>query len=135
MKILAVDFGKKRVGLASGDTSNKIAFPKGVLFRVDDEQVMRELLEVCSEGGYGKVVFGMPENLEGGDQQMKIVKNFIEIFVKISSIEVDTVDESFSSFEADSYLKDFKGEKVRMEEGDRDAMAAKIILERYFETL
>lgn len=132
MKVLAVDYGEKRVGLASGDDLSKIAFPKGVIFRKSDEQVIVDLLKICEEEGYKKVVFGMPLNAEGGNKQAEVVKAFIGKFKKASSVEVDTIDEGLSSFEADAYLADFSGKKMRMAEGDRDAMAAKVILERYF---
>jgi len=137
MKVLAVDYGSKRVGLASGDDLSKIAFPKGVIFRKSDEQVVEDLSKICEEEGYKKVVFGLPVNVEGGDRQVKVIEAFIEKFKKAcsltaSSLEVDTVDEALSSFEADAYLADFSGKKMRMAEGDRDAMAAKVILERYF---
>jgi len=132
MKVLGVDYGSKRVGLASGDDTSKIAFPKGVIFRKSDEQVVEALSKICEEEGYKKVVFGLPVNAEGGDRQVKAIEAFIEKFKTASSLEVEVVDEGFSSFEADAYLADFSGKKMRMAEGDRDAMAAKVILERYF---
>lgn len=138
MKVLAVDYGSKRVGLASGDTSSKIAFPKGVVFRKSDEQVVSELMGICEKEGYARVVVGLPfdmEDEEGKDRkglQYEHVSKFIEKLKKASSVEVIGVDERLSSFEADTYLGDFSGKKMRMEAGDRDAMAAKVILERYF---
>jgi len=142
MKVLAVDYGMKRVGLASGDDVSKVVFPKGVIFRKSDEQVIEDLLKMCDDFGYGKIVFGMPFNDEGGNKQADLVVNFIAKFKtalskKVShgiafELKVDTIDESFSSFEADEYLSDFSGKKMRIQEGDRDSMAAKVILERYF---
>lgn len=142
MKVLAVDYGIKRVGLASGDDVSKVVFPKGVIFRKSDEQVVHDLLKICEDFGYGKVVFGMPFNNEGKNKQAEIVGDFIIKFKNILekkssggvnvSLKIDTVDESFSSFEADEYLSDFSGKKMRIREGDRDSMAAKVILERYF---
>ncbi|HPU94642.1 MAG TPA: RuvX/YqgF family protein [Candidatus Gracilibacteria bacterium] len=142
MKVLAVDYGIKRVGLASGDDVSKVVFPKGVIFRKSDEQVVEDLLKICEDFGYGKVVFGMPINDEGKNKQAEIVDNFIAKFKIILEedfgegrelvLEIDTIDESFSSFEADGYLSDFSGKKIRIQEGDRDSMAAKVILERYF---
>lgn len=142
MKVLAVDYGMKRVGLASGDDMSKVVFPKGVIFRKTDEQVAEDLLKMCENFGYEKIVFGMPINDEGKNKQAEIVDNFIAKFKIILEedfgegrelvLEIDTIDESFSSFEADGYLSDFSGKKIRIQEGDRDSMAAKVILERYF---
>jgi putative holliday junction resolvase len=138
MKILAVDYGSKRVGLASGDSKNKIAFPKGVIERNDDLQVVSDILAICEDEGYGKVVFGLP--LDMNDEkgaQYQVIEQFISVFkekvIKEGvDLEIGTVDERLSSFEADSYLEDFKDKKMRKNNGDRDIMAAKIILERYF---
>ena len=65
MKVLAVDYGLKNVGLASGDSQNQIAFPKGVVVWRSEEQVVSELLGICEEDGYGLVVFGLPLDMDG----------------------------------------------------------------------
>jgi putative holliday junction resolvase len=138
MKILSVDYGSKRVGVASGDSVNKIAFPKTVLKGGDDEMVMKRLLDICSEEGYEVVVFGLPLDMsDEKGEQYQVVDGFVNGFRKEVGnrgveIEVETVDERLSSFEADQYLDDFKGAKVRKKDGDRDMLAAKVILERWF---
>ena len=142
MKVLAVDYGLKRVGLASGLFETKIAFPKGVIFRKeDDENVIKELLRICRDEGYDKVVFGMPYNMDGTKSKMhEIIQAFVAKFKGALlkeglSISVDVVDERLSSFEADAYvgdLPDAKRADLREKNGERDMMAAKVILERYF---
>jgi putative Holliday junction resolvase len=130
MKVLAVDYGLKRVGLASGDTSSRIAFPKAVLLRKNDKVLVDDILKICSEDGYEIVVFGLPFNMDGADGlQCDFTRNFISLFtdevrVRGLKLEIKEVDERLSSFEAEKY--DGSKEKV-------DMMAAKIILERYFE--
>ena len=138
MKVLSVDYGSKRVGLASGDSANGVAFPKAVLKGGNDEVVVGAILDVCEEEGYGLVVFGLPLDMsDEKGEQYKIVEGFVDGFRKEVSargveLEIDTVDERLSSFEADQYLNDFKGAKVRKKDGDRDMLAAKVILERWF---
>lgn len=138
MKVLAVDFGSKSIGMASGDSVNKIAFPKCVVQNKGDEYVIDEILRICEGGGYKEVVFGLPFDMDGGKgEQYGKVHGFIEKFkAMIGSRNVDLkvvcIDERLSSFEADQYLSDFKDKKIRKEFGDRDMMAAKIILERHF---
>lgn len=144
MKVLAVDYGLKRVGLASGLFETKIAFPKGVIFRKEnDENVIKELLSICRSEKYDKVVFGMPYNMDGTKSKMhEIIQVFVEKFKEAlegeglaDGVSVDVVDERLSSFEADSYvgdLPDAKRADLREKNGERDMMAAKIILERYF---
>jgi len=130
MKVLAVDYGLKRVGLASGDTESRIAFPKAVLIRKDDGTLVSDVLKICIEEGYKKVVFGLPIDMDGGEGlQYDFTKNFIsmlveEIRAKGLDLEIEEIDERLSSFEAEKYCK--SKDKI-------DMMAAKIILERYFE--
>ncbi len=136
MKILSVDYGSKRVGVASGDSVNKIAFPKTVINNKGEDYVIGEILRICEEDGYEMVVFGLP--LDMNDQkgeQYKIVENFVNRFKQgaLGRLKVEVVDERLSSFEADQYLGDFKGAKVRKKDGDRDMLAAKVILERWFD--
>ena len=139
MRVLSVDYGSKRVGLASGDSVNKIAFPKVVVENKSFSYVVKEILRICDEEEYKVVVFGMPLNMddEKGDQY-KVVSGFVDVFkgevsAKSLEVEVDVIDERLSSFEADQLMADFKGEKVRKKDGDRDMLAAKVILERWFE--
>lgn len=138
MRILAVDYGDKRVGLASGDSANKIAFPKQLIENRGDEGVLKDLLGICNSEGYEVVVFGLPYDMDGGKgEQYGKVEAFVDKFmeqVSISNfdIKVEVIDEALSSFEADEYLDDFKGKKVRKKDGDRDVLAAKVILDRYF---
>jgi len=139
MKVLGVDYGSKRVGLASGNLENKIAFPKDVLMNEGLGQLVSDLVGLCEEEGYGVVVFGAPFHMN--DEKSSIyneVSDFVDKFKKASvekglDLKVELFDERLSSFEADQYMVDFKGAKVRKKEGDRDMLAAKVILERWFE--
>ncbi|MBT3865185.1 Holliday junction resolvase RuvX [Candidatus Peregrinibacteria bacterium] len=133
MKVLAVDYGLKNVGLASGDSQNQIAFPKGVVVWRSEEQVVSELLGICEEDGYGLVVFGLPLDMDGGKgKQYQLTFDFVEKFKEVAvDIEVEVVDERLSTFEAKEVLSEMKG--VRKREGDKDVMAAKVILERWFD--
>ncbi|MBT3704893.1 Holliday junction resolvase RuvX [Candidatus Peregrinibacteria bacterium] len=139
MKVLGVDYGSKRVGIASGDLSNKIAFPKEVLTNKDADQLLSDLLNLCEDEGYGVVIFGAPFHMNDEESSIyKEVASFVKKFEKASverglGLEVELLDERLSSFEADQLMDDFKGKKVRMKEGDRDMLAAKVILERWFE--
>lgn len=138
MRVLAVDYGLKRVGLASGNSEARIAFPKDVILRKSDDQVVDELLRICREEGYDIVVFGMPYNMDGSkSSQHEITQKFIEKFKRTlesselrSVLKIEMVDERLSSFEADEYIEDLADSKRKI--GERDMLAAKVILDRYF---
>lgn len=150
MKVLAVDYGSKSVGLASGDLNSGIAFPKSVMKRnpgeEGDKKLIEDLLKICREEGYKIVVFGLPLEMDDKDGAgrksnqyffvEKLMKN-LESTAKESGIDIKVcgIDERLSSFEADSYLSNMglSGAKLSgREKGDRDMLAAKVILERYF---
>lgn len=130
MRILAVDYGLRRVGLASCDDRLGVVLPKQVLQRKTDSRLLDDLFKICIDEQYEKVVFGLPLDMDGGEgKQYFLTKRFADMFVKAVSdrglnFSVDFVDERLSSFEAEKYssMKD----KI-------DMMAAKIILERYLE--
>jgi len=138
MKVLAVDYGSRSVGIASGDSSMKVAFPKCVVKNIGDDLVAESILRICENEGYELVVFGMPFCEDGSKgEQYNRVNRFIGLFKTVMndkgvSLMTKCIDERFSSFEADDYLADFKGKKVRKNVGDRDMIAAKVILDRYF---
>jgi len=130
MRILAVDYGFKRVGLASCDDRLGVVLPKAVLIRKNNDKLLEVLLKICISDEYEKVVFGLPLNMDGGEgKQYLLTKKFADMFATAIkdrglNISVDFVDERLSSFEA---------EKYSTEKGKIDMMAAKIILERYLE--
>jgi len=99
MKVLAIDLGSRRVGLASGDSDNRIAFPKAVIQRKNDKQVIDEIIKIVSSENYEVVVFGLPlsMNSESGTQ-VEFTNGFMDEFSKVCKekglhIEVTGVDE------------------------------------------
>lgn len=145
-KILAVDYGSKRVGLASGDFEMKIAFPRDVIENKSFEYLSGKILDFVREWGIKTIVFGLPLNMKDEHVRNNIfdkLEAFLERFKAlllnsddefISSVKIELFDERLSSFEADELmataLDEFKDKTLH-----RDAIAAQIILQRYFEVV
>jgi len=65
MRILAVDFGERRIGLATSDAAGVLATPRSTLQRRDDERAIAEILAFCAEEEVGALLFGLPRSPEG----------------------------------------------------------------------
>jgi len=127
MRIVALDYGEKRVGVAAGDTTFGMAFPVGVL-----SPYMDAIVQCLQEQGAERVVVGMPYHLSGErGSRVELVEAFIEQLRARVSIEIDTLDERLSSREAERRLieSDYRREKRKQAQ---DALAAVLILETYF---
>lgn len=136
MKVLAIDYGKKRVGIASGDTNFKIAFPRAVLQNRGNDSLIEDIKKICDEMGVSMIVVGLPLNMEEEYPSNEILDD-VEIFVDelkdtLKDVKVVLFDERLSTFEGKALMKDIKniGGKQTL---DDDAYAAQIILQRFFE--
>ena len=118
MRMLGIDFGEKRIGMAITDKGGKIALPLSVAKDID------EVVRVIKERGVEKIIVGMPLSLKGKRGRMaKKTEVFIEELRKRVDIPVEEWDERFSTKEA-----------LRIgNKENKDAIAAAIILQSYIE--
>ncbi len=137
MRILALDVGRRRVGLALSDTSATLARPHKTLTVSDVDAVERVVDEVrrlaLEEDGLAAIVVGLPKHLDGSpSEQTKAVEQFIATLRQHVAVPVTTEDERLSSREAESRLalreRDWKKRKVLL-----DAAAAAVILQDYLD--
>ncbi|KKT13419.1 MAG: hypothetical protein UV92_C0015G0007 [Parcubacteria group bacterium GW2011_GWA1_43_27] len=83
MKILAIDYGSKRVGLAIGDTDTGLALPHKVLEAASAQELYSSLEQVVAEEEIERVVVGKPITLAGREsEQTKISLNFADSLAK-----------------------------------------------------
>ena len=131
MKVLAIDFGTKRVGLAVGDTQLGIALPKGVL--KNDEHLIERIYEIVHSTGVGEVVVGLPLTPSGKEgQRAREVKRFVEsLKEKLTDTKVVLWDERYTTLEAETRLKDLPPKKRKEL---LDSVSAQIILEDYLQS-
>lgn len=124
MNILALDYGKKRIGMAWIDTDLGVVLPYGVIENKEPIASRQELVDFIDKENVQKLIVGLPIGLDGKENEnTKSVRKFIEEVKKMVGIPVEFIDERFSSREAD-----------RMGgEASRDEKAAMLILQTYLE--
>ena len=128
MKIIAIDLGLKRIGLALSMDEN-IVTPLDAIERKNRNQASYDVKTVIDEWGADAVVVGIP--MDGGETEASMRRR-VEHFMKLVDFkgEIFLQDESFSSFEAKASIK---GEIRQKRDGRIDSLSAKIILERWLE--
>ncbi len=132
MKILSIDFGEKRIGLAVGDSALKVAVPKGVISSGD--HAFEEIERIVREGGIRLVVVGLPLTPSGKEgQRARIVRDFVEILrERLEGVDVELWDERYTTLSAKERISHLSPDKQKE---IIDAISAQIILEEYLENL
>lgn len=122
-KLLGIDWGEKRVGLALGDSETKIATPFLVVASLE------EIKKIIEQEEIDEIVIGLPLKMGGGE---KLWVKFTDFFNKLKinfKIPVHEVDERLTSKAADAL---YGGKKTK---APRDAVAAMLILQSYLDKL
>ncbi len=121
MKLIGIDYGTKRVGVAVSDVEGRIAFPKMTL--PNNSDLMDALFEFAKKEGAERIVLGESKNLSGQDNAvMKSVREFAKKLKEHIDIPVSFEPEFYTSVEARRQLDRHE---------DVDAHAAAIILTSY----
>ncbi len=133
MKILAIDYGSKRIGLAL--TDEKAMLARGFKTLENNSDLLNKLMEIIKENDVRTVVLGNPKNMDGSlSNQSREVLRFSKLLAqKISPLEVILFDELLSTEEANEIMSFLKTKKKKRKE-IRDQIAAEIILRRYLAT-
>jgi len=137
-RVLAVDVGARRVGLAISDVSGTLARPLETLAVTSDvdavERVAKRIGELVGEdGGLAAIVVGLPTHLDGSASPQTLrVAAFIERLRARTALTIATEGERLSSREAESRLavheRDWRKRKKKL-----DAAAAAVILQDYLD--
>ena len=136
--VVALDFGLKRIGIASGDTLTRAAHPRTTISNGPQGPDWKAIERVLSDTRPTRIAVGEPYNADGSDSHLtKAAREFAALLHQRSALPVDMVDERHSSQDAEERLRAARasGErKRRVTRADVDAAAAAVILERWFET-
>ena len=134
MRILALDVGDKRIGVAVSDLLGILASPLTAIERTSDSNAIAAILEIADEQEAGEIVVGLPISLSGGySDQTKSVAAFVSKLEARSPVPVNTADERYSTVEAERLLSQSKPKRARSR-GEIDAAAAAVILQSYLDT-
>lgn len=131
MRLLGIDFGLKRIGLAVSDPGGKLAFPLRTIARTTRQAVFDELLRLITEEKIEGVVLGIPLGPEGEKSlTARQVLNFRESLERRIDLPVYLVNEAFTSCEADTIMNE-RGLGHDRKKQALDQLAAVLILETF----
>ena len=135
MRILGIDYGHKRLGLALSDEGETLASPLPVYQRRGLDQDLAFLTALIGEKEAGRIVVGLPRNMDGSLGEMaNEVLAFVETLKKKTDLPIDTFDERLSSAEAERVLIQADLSRKRRKTL-RDSLSAVLILQGYLENL
>tara|TARA_Y100001935_G_scaffold155915_1_gene128433 strand:- start:1848 stop:2258 length:411 start_codon:yes stop_codon:yes gene_type:complete len=133
-KVLGIDYGDRRIGIAISDPLQIIASPLKVINCKEQQQIINEIRNITDSYNIDTVVVGLPLTLKGkhSKQTEKTIK-FIENIKKNINVSTKTVDERMTSLEAEKILIQ-KGIKTGHNKSKIDLTAAVIILQEYLDS-
>jgi len=146
-KILALDYGRKKIGVALADCEARIAEPFTTFDRINRNEDMRRLREFARDHHVKQIVLGLPLRLDGTPGEMaEEATRFAERLRRQLGLPVELVDERLTSWEAERILEEELGRRIthtetrdgrkkstRISDGKYtvDAVAAMVILREY----
>ncbi len=123
MILMGIDFGTKRVGVATADTEAGMAFPKAVL--KNDNILFAAIKEICEKEKVEKVILGESKDLKGEDNDIApLITAFKESLEKSTGLEVTYQREFYTTYQAS---------RIQGDSDMIDASAAAIILQTYLD--
>lgn len=137
MRVLGIDLGEKRIGLAVSDEDARIAFPAGVLVRRNERQDFAALRELVEKRGIGRAVVGLPLHMSGrAGPQAEAARAFAAALAEQAGIPVDTLDERWTSVAAERSLRESGRRTIEKHgKGVVDEVAATLLLGAYLERM
>lgn len=135
-RILGIDYGSKRTGIAISDPMGIIAQPQEVIQYSDSEELVARVGTLVSEKDIRKIVVGIPKTLSNGESEMtKTVSAFVkDLQSSYPDIEIITWDERLTSMQADRVLIE-AGVRREKRKTRIDSLAASIMLQSYLDFL
>ncbi len=132
-RILGLDYGMKRIGLAVSDADEVIALPLKVLHVEGPKQALDEVVRACAEAKADKLVVGLPLNMNGSAGfQAENVKAFVAELGPRLAIPIETWDERLSTRSAENVLIE-AGTRRENRRKVIDKLAAQIMLQNYLD--
>lgn len=133
MRVLALDVGERRIGVAVSDPSGTIAMAAGVILRRTWAQTLADVRARVAAHQAERVVVGLPLRMDGTEgDAVAAVRKFVERLRAAIPVPIDVQDERLSTAEAERTMiaGDVRRGRRRM---SRDAVAAALFLQTYLD--
>lgn len=133
MRILGVDLGERRIGIAASDLLGVTAQPVGVVEAKSQAEDVARVRERAEERGAGKIVIGLPLNMDGSEgPAARKARRFAAALEREGGLEVELWDERLTTVEAERMLI-AAGQRRARRRQVRDRVAAALILQSYLD--
>ena len=130
-RIMCLDYGDVRIGIAFSDLLQTIASPYDTYTRKSLQQDLDYLAKLCEEKEVEKIVIGIAINMDGTEgERVVLTKQFGEYLKNRVNLPIIYIDERLSSVEAEEVLQE-AGVKAINRKGLIDKIAASLILQNY----
>jgi len=131
-RLLGIDHGLKRIGVAVSDPSGLVARELAIIKRKSKEEDFKRLNQIAFEQSVIAVVVGLPMNLDAASEsQATIVRNWVERFAETNAFPMILWDEQLSSVDA----REIARQQRRKATAPIDDLAARVILQSYLDAL
>lgn len=133
MKILGIDYGDVRTGVAISDVGEFLASTVSVVKETYQPKLIEKLCEIASEKSAGLIVVGLPKNMDGTEGfRAEKCRQFAELLSEKSGLETVMIDERLTTVEAHKILNETNTRGKKRKEVV-DAVSAVMILQDYLD--
>ena len=135
MKVMALDYGDARTGVAVSDSLGMIVGYTTVIAQWNREKTAEQVAALVQEHKPDRLVMGLPKNMDGSEgPRAALYREFADLVTEKTGIEVILWDERRTTVEAHNILR-ANGKKEKKHRKNVDAVAASLILEGYLNSL
>ncbi|MFC1501282.1 Holliday junction resolvase RuvX [Elusimicrobiota bacterium] len=135
MKLLGIDYGSKRIGIAISDPLGIAAHPITIIQRKSLKADMESINRLITENSVSKIVMGLPINMDGTEGSLTSeIKSFAQKITEATKLPVDFHDERLTSSQTERILVDEADVSRNKRKDIRDKVAASIMLQSYLDT-
>jgi len=131
-RVIGLDHGSSRIGMAIGDTETGMAFARTAIQRRNLDRDLALVGELCTTEGAHRVVIGLPLNMDGSEGSQAAQVRAFGDRLGVIGLEIVYEDERLSTWEAGERLAEV-GRRARRGSGELDSTAARVILQQYLD--
>lgn len=133
MRILAVDYGSTRIGLALSDPTGTLARPLPFVPAKADAKLAREIAALVEKEKVELILLGLPRHMNGSlGEAATLVQSFATVLGQVTPVRIKLIDERLSTVQASRQLQE-AGKNTRAQRGRIDSEAAAVLLQGYLD--
>jgi putative Holliday junction resolvase len=133
MRILAIDYGSTRIGLALSDPTGTLARPLPFIPAKADAKLAREIAALVEKEKVESILLGLPRHMNGLlGEAAALVQAFAVVLAQATTVPIKLIDERLSTVQASRQLQE-AGKNARAQRGRIDSEAAAVLLQGYLD--